>query len=352
MTSFFGQESRQTLRPPDAALLLSLAFIGVVSLAKADPVAEFYRDRALTVVSAGEAGGAHGAYLRLIAAHIRKFIPGNPPVNIQYMIGAGGNLAMNYLYNVAPRDGSYVGVPLQDLVFNARLGVSAVKYDATKARYLGGADTTRTTLTVMKTSGVASLEDARKKEVLIGASGASGQNYMIPFVLNGLFGTRFRVVTGYPGIAIIHMAMERGEVQGTAASWPVIAATRPEWVEKKMINNLVTIAMEREPALPETPALGELLSSPDDLALMPMLAGSAALGRAWVTFGDVPQDRLAALRDAFARTLDDPSFRAEAAQAGLPLAPVSWRLQQESVDGILSTGDDTVSRLKHMVGIE
>jgi len=331
---------------------LSLILFFTLSLARADPVSDFYRDKTLTVVSAGEAGGAHGAYGRLIAAHIRKYIPGNPAVNMQYMIGAGGNLAMNYLFNAAPKDGAYIGVPLQDLVFNARLGVAAVKYDAGKIHYLGGADTTRTILTVMKSSGVASLDDARAKEVLIGASGASGQNYMIPFVLNGLLGTRFRVVTGYPGIALIHLAMERGEVQGTAASWPVIAATKPQWIEGKLINNLVAIAMEREPSLPDTPALGELLTKPEDLSLVPMLAGSAALGRAWAAIGDIPADRLAALREAFARTLEDPGFLEEARQAGLPVAPVSWRTQEDIAVQILATPDATVARLKRMVGID
>ena len=144
--------------------------------AAADPVADFYRGKTIVVVSAGEVGGAHGAYAQLIAPHIKTHIPGNPNVVIQYMVGAGGNLAMNYLHNVAPKDGTYIGVPLQDLIVNARIGVAAVKYDPAAAHYLGGADVTRTTVTVMKASGVASLEDARRKEVLMGASGKSGQN--------------------------------------------------------------------------------------------------------------------------------------------------------------------------------
>jgi tripartite-type tricarboxylate transporter receptor subunit TctC len=320
--------------------------------AQADAVADFYRDKIVTLVSAGEAGGAHGAYAQLITAHIKKHIPGNPTVVIQYMLGAGGNQAANYLYNVAPRDGTAIALPLQDLIFNARLGVQAVKYDAATAHYLGGADVTRTTVSVMKASGVQSLDDAKRREVLMGSTGKSGQTYIIPVVLNSMLGTKFRPVIGYQGINLIHLAMERGELHGSAASWPTIAAAKKSWVEKGLINNLITIAMEREPDLPDVPALSELVASPDDRALIPLLAGSAALGRAWIAFGDIPPDRLAALREAWSKTMADPAFRADAATRGLVLHPVSWQAQQELARQILATPDATVARLKGILGLE
>src|SRR5215217_1217867 len=157
--------------------------------AQADAVADFYKDKTITLISAGEAGGAHGTYAQAITAHIKKHIPGNPNVIIQYMLGAGGNQAANYLYNVAPKDGTAIGLPLQDLIFNARIGVQAVKYDAARTYYLGGADVTRTTVSVMKASGILTLDDARQKEVLMGSTGKSGQTYIIPVVLNAMLGT-------------------------------------------------------------------------------------------------------------------------------------------------------------------
>ena len=337
-------------RGGSAARACAFAITFAILPARADPVADFYKDKTITVVSAGEAGGAHGVYAQLIAAYMRKYIPGNPALNVQFMVGAGGNLSMNYLYNVAPKDGTYIGVPLQDLIFNARIGVAAVKYDPSKARYLGGADTTRTTVTVMKSSGIATIEDAHRNEVVIGASGGSGQNYIVPIVLNALLGTRFRVVAGYPGINVIHLAMDRGEVQGTAASWAVVASTRKDWVDKKLINNLVTIGMTREPDLPDVPALAELVSDPRDLALVPLLAGSAALGRAWVGFGDIPPDRLSVLRSAYVSVMNDPAFRAEALQKGLPIDPVDWTRQQDLARTIQSTPDEAVARLKAIIG--
>src|SRR6266851_1525086 len=170
-----------------AVLLAAVAALWAAPVL-ADPVADFYRGKSITVVSAGEAGGVHSTYAQLISGYIRKYIPRQPAVVIQHMSGAGGNLAMNYLHNVAPRDGSYLGVPLQDVIFNAKLGVAAVRYDAAHVQYLGGADVIRTTVTVMKASGVNSLGDAKHKEVLIGASGKSGQNYIVPIVLNNVLG--------------------------------------------------------------------------------------------------------------------------------------------------------------------
>ncbi len=335
-----------------AVFALALLAVAGAAPAAADAVADFYRGKTIVVVSAGEVSGAHGAYAQLISAHIKKHIPGNPNIVIQYMVGAGGNLAMNYLYNVAPKDGTYVGVPLQDLIVNARIGVAAVKYDAAEAHYLGGADVTRTTVTVMKASGINSLEDARHKEVLMGASGKSGQNYVIPTVLNAVLGTKFHIVSGYPGIGVINLAMERGEVHGHAVSWPVIAGTKREWIEKGLITSLVTVALEREPELPEVPALGELMTSDEDRALIRLLTAPAALGRAWVAFGDIPSDRLAALRDAWSATMADPAVRAEAAARGLPLRPVSWQAQQEIARQILSTPNAVVARLKGILGLD
>jgi tripartite-type tricarboxylate transporter receptor subunit TctC len=345
-----GKETRVMLRHAFAIVLT--AGLLACGTAAADPVAEFYKNRTITVISAGEAGGAHGTYAQIISAHIRKHVPGNPNIIIQYMMGAGGNLSMNYLYNAAPKDGTAVGVPLQDLIFNARIGVTAVKYDASKAHYLGGADSTRTTVTVMKSSGVTTLEEAKRKEAVMGASGRSGQSYIIPVVLNALLGTKFKVVAGYLGINAINLAMERGEVQGHAVSWQVISSTRKSWIEKDLVASLVTIGLEREPELPNVPALAELVTSEEDNALIRLMAGSAALGRAWVAFGDIPKDRLAALRDAYAKTLADPDFKSELSKRGLPLNPVTWQVQQDLAGRILATPEPAVVRLKKILDLK
>jgi len=227
-----------------------------------------------------------------------------------------------------------------------------VKYDVTGARYLGGVDSTRTTVTVMKASGASSLDDAKRKEVIMASSGKSGQTYIIPTVLNALLGTKFRVVSGYRGLGLMHLAMAKGEVHGRAASYQSIAGTKPEWVRKGLIANLVTIASDRDPDVPDVPALAELVTSKEDQALVRLLSGSAALGRAWIAFGAIPKDRLAALRGAFGKTLSDPTFKIETGKRDLPLRPVSWQTQEKLAAELLATPDSTVARLKSILKLK
>ena len=317
--------------------------------AQADSVSDFYSGKTITVVNSGGAGGSHGAYAQLITAHIDKFIPGNPNVINQYMPGAGGNKAMNYLYNATRDDGTYIGAPLQNLVFNARIGVKGVKYDASKAHYLGGADAPFVSVTVMKSSGIASLDDAKRKEVIMASAGRGGPAYMVPTLINFLLDTKFKVIGGYRGLGNMHLAMENGEVHGRAASWASIVGTKKAWITNNLVTNLITITMKREPALPNVPALGELVTTDEDRSVVRLLTASKALGRAWVAFGDIPKDRLAALREAYAKTLVDPAFLADAAKRGLPLQPVSWQDQQKLSMSIVAASDATVARLKKIV---
>ena len=319
--------------------------------AHADAVTDFYKGKTVTLVTSGEPGGAHATYAQMLAPYFRRHMPGNPNVVIQHMAGTGGNLAPNHLYNVSAKDGTFIGHPLQDLIFNARIGIAAVKYDASKVHYLGGADVTRTTISVWKASGIHTLDDAKQREVLMGASGRSGQTYIIPMTLNAVLGTKFKPVVGYGGINLINLAMERGEIHGQAASWPTITATKREWVEKDLIANLVFVAMERQPELPNVPALAELVKS-DDFALVRLLAGPAALGRSWIAIGDIPKDRLAALREAYRKAITDPTFLAEMKKRDLPVNPVPWQEQQKLAEAILGTSDATVVRLKDILGLK
>ena len=165
-----------------------------------------------------------------------------------------------------------------------------------------------------------------------------------------MLGTKFKPIAGYGGINLINLAMERGEIHGQAASWPTITATKREWVDKDLIANLVTVAMEREPDLPKVPALAELVKSDDDVALIRLLAGPAALGRAWIAFGDIPQGspRRAArgLRQDHGRS----RFPRRRRKRDLPVNPVSWQEQQKLAEAILATPDATVARLKAILG--
>ncbi len=290
-------------------------------------------------------------YAQLLVQHFRRHIPGNPNVVIQYMVGAGGNLAPNYLHNVAPKDGTVIGHPLQDLIFNARIGIAAVKYDASKVHYLGGADVTRTTVSVWKASGIHTLEDAKQREVLMGASGRSGQTYIIPVTLNAVLGTKFKPVVGYGGINLINLAMERGEVHGQAASWPTITATKREWVEQGPDRQ----SRDRGDGARARPAAGAGAGGAGEIGRR--LRADPAAGRPG---GARPRlDRLrrhsAGPARGAARGLRQDHGRPrlsrrrqEAQSAGQSGA---WQEQQKLAKQILATPDATVARLKGILGL-
>lgn len=338
------------------ARITASALAGVVAAfaaapANADAVADFYKGRTITVVSAGSAGAAHGTYAQIISKYMKGHLPGAPNMVMNFMPGAGGMKAMNYLGNAVAKDGTNIGVPLQDLVFAARLGFAGVKYDAAKMHFLGGADVTRNTVTVWKASGIRSLADAKTREVLMGASGKAAMPYIAPAVINSLLGTKFRMIMGYKGLAHMHMAMERGETHGRASSWESIKTTKQDWIAKDQIVHLVTVAMDREPDLPNVPALAELVKTDDERAIVELIGGSSVHGRAWIA-PDVAKDRLAALRDAYWKTLHDPAFVAEAKQRGLGLAPVKWQDQQAVVERIMKTPDRVVAQIKDIMGVK
>jgi tripartite-type tricarboxylate transporter receptor subunit TctC len=317
----------------------------------ADPVAEFYRGKTITIVTGGGAGGPHAVYAELLKPFLEKHIPGNPTIIPQYMPGAGGLRANNYLYKVAARDGTVLGSPLQELVLAARLGVQGVQYDPAQFSFLGGAEVTRSTITVLKSAGVTTLEEARKTELIMAAGGRASQPFMYPAVANAILGTRFRIITGYPGITEMDLAVERGEAHGRAGSWGSIKGARRHWIEKDMVTHLAVIGPDREPDLPDVPLLTEFAESEADREVLELISITAVHGRAYIAPPDVPADRLAVLREAFAKALQDPELGREAQRRGLHLEPVSWQAQQQAVNRIMQANETTVQRLRKILGM-
>ena len=331
------------------------AFAGLsvapASAADADAAA-FYRGRTVTIINAGGVGGGSGTYAQVAKPYLEKNLPGAPQIVQQYMPGAGGAKAANYLFTVAPRDGSVIGQPLQELVLWARLGASSARYDASQFRYLGGADVTRSTLTVMKSAGVASIEDARRKEIVMAAGGKGSQTYMYPAIANAILGTKFRIVTGYAGTGDMNLAIERGEAHGRAGQWASFKAARPQWIADKRLVNLAVVGPDPEPELPDVPLLSSLAKTLGDKAVLDLVSLTALLGRAWVAPPKVPADRIAALRLGFAAAFTDKTFIAEAGRRNLDLHPVTWQAQEAAAKTILATDQHAVDRLRQILEIK
>jgi hypothetical protein len=225
-----------------------------------------------------------------------------------------------------------------------------VRYDATKLNWIGGAEIAPITITVMKTAGVNTLEDAKAKEVVLSASGRGSDSYVVPTVANALFGTKFKVVTGYEGIAGIDQAVETGETQGRAATWATIKTLRKDWIAQDRIVHLAVVSLEPEPELPNVPLLGAFARTDVARATIDFIAANALFGRTWVAPPGLPADRVAALRDAYGKALNDPETAKALTERTFDLRPVTWQRLTEVVDRMHKTDEAVVDRIREIMG--
>ena len=315
--------------------------------AQAQSVADFYRGKTVNVLIGVGVGGEYDLHARLVARHIGKHIPGNPNVVPQNMTGAGGINMANYLFTQAPRDGTYIGMLGNNFPATQAVGAQGVRFDAAKFNWLGALAPVVETMAVWHTTGVKTIDDLRKREVVAGASGKGAITYIYPSMMNEFLGTKFKIVTGYPGGNQINLAMERGEVEARNNTWSSWKSTKPNWLRDHQINIIVQ-AGPRAPDL-DAPSVEALAKTPEERSLIELVTSGAHLGRPMATTPEVPQDRLKALRDAYRATMADPEFLAEAAKSNFEVAPVFGEDMQKIVERIMSTPKELAVRAKHLV---
>lgn len=316
--------------------------------AQQDASADFYRGRTITLLIGTVAGGEYDLHARLIGRFIGKHIPGNPTVVPQNMTGGGGVVMANYLYNVAPKDGSYIAVLNKALPASQATGEPALKMDNSKLFWLGTLAPTSETMVVWRTTGVKSFADAKRTEVVIGATGKDNITYMFPKLLNELLGTRFKLITGYRGGADINVAMERGEVGGRQNTWTSWKSTKPHWLKA---GDITVIAQGGETAkdLPGVPNVEDLAATDDDRRVLQLVLAGSRLGRPIVTTPGVSPDRVQTLRTAFDATMKDPEFLAACQAAKVEVDPVAGSRLQSIVGQILSTPRAVAERTKRLL---
>jgi len=327
-----------------AAIVFAAPCMGLHS-AQADPIADFYKGRNVTALVGVSAGGEYDLKLRRVARHIGKHIPGRPTVVPQNMTGATGMVMANFLYNVAPQDGTYIGIIQNGLPTSQAVGVDGVKFDATRFQWVGSVAPTTETMVTWKTTGVTTIEQARQKEVIVGAVGSSGITLSFPVMLNDLAGTKFKMVLGYTGSGALDLAMERGEVSGRAGSWSSLKASKPNWVANKDINVLVHSGPKSADLL-NVPSTEDVISNPDDRQVLDIVTVGDTLGHPFATGPGVPADRLAALRKAFIDMLGDADFRREAAASNLEVDPVSAEALSGAVNRALGASAASKQRAR------
>ena len=294
----------------------------------ADAVSEFYTGKQVTIVVAAGPGGGHTQYSQLMAPYFKKYMPGNPSFITQNMGGAGGTKAANHLYNSAAQDGSVIGILLSDTPFASRLRTTGVKYKPERFHYLGGADDTQSAFVVFKSAGVKTLEDAKKKEVLLGSTGKGSQTFVVPTLVNGLLGTKFKTILGYRGMGGIYLAMDQGEVSGFQSVYSSPKSLRPQWFEQDKLVILAANSLTPIADHPKVPMLKDLVTNPTDKKILELIGGNGTLGRGWLATPGTPADRVAALRAAFEKALNDPEAAAAAKKRRMTFAPVKWQDMQ------------------------
>jgi tripartite-type tricarboxylate transporter receptor subunit TctC len=314
----------------------------------AQSVEEFYRGKKIDMIIGYSSGGTYDLYARLVARHLGNYIRGNPTIVPRNMPGAASRTAAAFVYNIAPKDGTVLATADQSLAIQQAMGEKR-NFDTTKFIYIGNPNSENNTTVTWHTSGVKTIEDAKRKPISIGATG-SGTSAHYPKVMNALLGTKFKIIVGYPGGNDINLAMERGEVDGRGSnSWMSWKATRPDWLTEKKINILVQIGLSKAPDLPDVPLLTDLAANEEDRAVLKLLSASAAVGRPIFTSPDVPAERVKALRAAFDRMVKDPAFIEQAKKEHFEIDPVSGEDLQTIVADIVKTPQPIAERLQKII---
>jgi len=334
------------LRRATGLAVLAAVVVGADS-AGADAVADFYRGKTVNVSIGVNVGGGYDFEARLLARFMRAHIPGNPVLVPQNMIGAGGIKMANYLYSIAPQDGTAIGMFPNTLIAVQAVGTDGAQYDANRFSWIGSMTTSPLTFTTWHTTGVKTIEDARRRELTVAASNKGAITYTFPRMLNEFLGTRLKIVSGYQGNSTMVVAMERGEVDGVTNSWDSWKSLNPSWIAEKKINLLV----QTEPKSSDLniPSVQELARNEDDRQVIALIISGDALGKPLATSPNVPPERLKALRDAFDATVKDPEFIKAAAAARIEVNPIRGVALQETVYKVLATPRRLAERARSII---
>jgi tripartite-type tricarboxylate transporter receptor subunit TctC len=299
------------------------AALAIISSANAQTVEQFYSGRALTIFMSTGVGGTYAAYATAFAPYLEKHIPGHPTIVIDYMPGAGGIRATNYIYSNADKDGSVLGIVHSSVPFAPLFGISAARFDPMKLSFVGAMNQQTGICVSWHTTDIKTWEDMQTKEFFVGSSGAGSQMEILPHMINELFGTKIQIIPGYPGGNDVFVAMERGEVDGRCGGLiSGINSTRPTWFPQHLVNVPVQIAMERNPMFPDVPALGELAEDQHTRDVLELVLSGMNMFGPIIAPPEIPQDRLAALRTAYHEAMNDPGFIADANRIHIDIAEV------------------------------
>ena len=330
-----------------ASVILAIGALAAgVSAAAAESVAPFYAGKSIELVIGYPPAGSNDIYGRIVASHLGKYIPGAPSIIVRNMPGAGSLVAANHIYNRAPKDGTVLGVVSAGIPLQARLGQPQARFEPEKFAWIGRIQSSSSVTMVWRTSKIMSLDDARRSEVVLSATGAGSTGSLYPNVMNEVLKTRFKLVQGYKGTHEAMLALERGEAEGHSTTWEAVKSVNMRWVDEGLIRILVQHGLNRAPDLPNVPTSVELATSSEDRAVMRAIMGAAEIGKAYFTTPEVPADRVAALRRAFDAMIRDAAFVEDVKKVHGDVEPMTGEAMQARIGELDSFPQVVIDRVK------
>jgi tripartite-type tricarboxylate transporter receptor subunit TctC len=328
------------------ACLTVLIGLAAPPVAMADPVEDFYRGKSLDLMVGFSPGGGYDVYARMVGRHIGKHIPGNPTVVVKNMEGAGSTRLANWLYAVAPKDGTVFGSFARGVPLDPLFGNPGPQFkDASSFSYIGSANDEVSVCGANKSSGIAAFSDLSTRELVVGGFGAGTESEQHVKLLNAVLNTKIKLVKGYPGGNDVNLAMDRTEVQGRCGwSWTGIRAQYMDRVKDGSLVILVQNSLAKHPDLPDVPLIIDLAKTDDQKKMLRLVLGPQKMGRPLMGPPGIPRERLDALRKAFDETMKDPDFLKEADKAQLEISPITGDEMEKIIADAYRTPPDLVRR--------
>jgi tripartite-type tricarboxylate transporter receptor subunit TctC len=327
-------------------ILAAMAGTTLATPVFAEGAADFYKGKTINIMVGFGAGGGYDTISRMLAKHLAGHVPGKPNIVVQNMVGAGGVKAANHVYSVAAKDGLTIAAVNQGAAMFKLLGGKGAEYDPTKFVWLGSiSSSNNVAFSWVSTTGVKTIEDAKRKEIPVGGSGVISDANIYPNVLNALFGTRFKIINGYSGTNETYLAIERGELGGRGGgSYASLASQKPEWLKSGKVAILVQVGTQKEPDLPNVPLLTDLAKTQEQKQIINLLLDSQAMARPFAAPPGIPEDRKAALIAAFNDTMKDPDFLKEADKLHFDVRPVTAAKIDELLKDAYDTPKDVIAK--------
>jgi hypothetical protein len=339
-------------------LALACAWSCVLALmapaAFAQSVAEFYQGKTVTIMVGSDVGGGYDLTARTLAHHLGRHVPGRPNIIVQNKPGASSIVAANYVYEIAPKDGTVIAAVQRPIPFQTLFGDAGVRFDVRKMQWLGSSTNELGVVVAWHTAPQRTFDDLFKSEMVIGGTGPATDPELFPRAMNHVLGTRFRIVSGYPGQAQVALAMEREEIQGSGNwSFSDIEKGHADWITTKKIRILLQLglATSANPVLRDVPLVMDIARNPAERQVFEVLMGMKALGRPYVVAPGVPKDRTDALRAAFMATMKDADFLEEAGRVLGPIDPISGADMQAIVANVYALPPQVIATAREAVKI-